>query len=284
MLPHWRLSIVALLVALAEPAAADPPIWESNFGIEVPGLTGQDEAFQTVELSFPFPFAGGTYTLFSVNNNGGIALGLNLYVHYAVWTSDNFGDEFLNYGVPVLYPFQTDLDQTSMGTVYAYDFGDRAVFTWYQVGSDENELAPFTFQVQIYANGDIVFGYNGIPDDLIADLGPGIVIGVTTGDGPTDPGSIDFSSSSPFAAGTTAYEVWCCNHPENCHVPGGQRNSAFDLDQSNIVFTADGSSGFNVMTVPEPGARLLMAGALGTLALLTRSRSTARREARHRKA
>jgi hypothetical protein len=284
MLPHWRLSIVALLVALAEPAAADPPIWESNFGIEVPGLTGQDDAVQTVGISFPFPFAGGTYTLFSVNNNGGIALGTNLVVGYDAWKSANFDDQFLSYGVPVLYPFQTDLDQTSMGTVYAADFGDRAVFTWYQVGSHTNELAPFTFQVQIYANGDIVFGYNGIPDDLIADLGPGIVIGLTTGDGPTDPGTLDFSSSSPFAAGTTAYEVWCCDHPELCHVPGGQRNTAFDLDKRNIVFTADGSTGFDVMTVPEPGARLLMAGALGTLALLTRSRSTARREARHRKA
>jgi hypothetical protein len=205
-------------------------------------------------------------------------------VDFDAWKSANFDSQFLSYGVPVLYPFETDLDQTSMGTVYAADFGDHAVFTWYQVGSATNELAPFTFQVQIYANGDIVFGYNGIPDDLIADLGPGIVIGVTTGSGPTDPGVIDFSSSSPFATGTTVYEVWCCNHPELCQIPGGQRNTAFDLDQRNIVFTVNGSSGFDVTTVPEPGARLLVAGALGTLVLFTRSRSAARQEAQDRKA
>jgi hypothetical protein len=278
MLPRWRLSIVALLVAFlvatAAPSAADPPIWESTFGVELPALTGEDDAFQTVGISFPFPFAGETYTFFSVSTNGGIALGTDLFVDYDAWKSANFGDEFLSYGVPVLSPLQTDLDLASMGTVYAADFGDRAVFTWYQVGSETNELAPFTFQAQIHANGDIVFGYNGIPDDLIADLGPGIVIGVTTGDGPTDPGALDLSSNVPFAAGTTAYEVWCCNHPELCHVPGGQRNSAFDLDQRNIVFTANGSSGFDVKSVPEPGARLLMSGALGALALLRRSRPT----------
>ena len=268
---------IAALALAAGPAAADPPIWESNFGKALTDLNGKDDFSQTVTLSFSFPFAGSTYDTFSVSTNGGIAFGMDLPVDYDAWNVEEFATDFLSYGGPVLYPFETDLDQTKMGTVYFNDFGDRAVFTWDQVGSFQNPLAPFTFQVQVHTTGEIVFGYNGLPEDLIADLGPGIVVGLTSGDGPKDPGAVDYSADAPFRAGTTIYEVWCCNSPGLCHVLDGQRNSAFDLDQMNVAFTPVGGAGFDVTKLPEPDAPALMGAALGTLALLVRRRPRERR-------
>ena len=118
-----------------------------------------------------------------------------------------------------------------------------------------------------------MFAHDDPPTDIVADLGEGIVVGVTPGDipAPTDPGTSDLSSS--FSGGTTIYERWCYDTPDTCGffdfgTPpsnlSGPTNAAFDLDQKNVVFTPIPNGFF----VPEPSVYGLQLTAVLTLALL----------------
>ncbi|MGR3317755.1 MAG: PEP-CTERM sorting domain-containing protein [Candidatus Anammoxibacter sp.] len=146
--------------------------------------------------------------------------------------------------------FNTDLDLTSTGTIHFNDFGDRAVFTWNEVGTNEDELALVTFQAQLLADGTIIFGYNGIFDgqgeDLIDSLDEGIVVGISPSLG-FDPGTTDLSAGTPFdlSLGTTYYEVWGWDEFDPF-------NDLFDLDQTNVIFSASSEP------VPEPATVALM--------------------------
>jgi hypothetical protein len=169
------------------------------------------------------------------------------------------------------------------GDVHFNDFGDRAVFTWNEVGTFFSETAAATFQITLKADGSIILGYNGMfdddspPTDIVDDLFEGIVVGVTPGNipAPTDPGTNDLSSS--FSGGTTIYERWCFDTPNTCgffdfgEAPSnlsGPTNLAFDLDQKNVVFTPI-ANGF---AVPEPSGYTLQLTTALTIALLIASR------------
>lgn len=274
--PGILLSAAAAVWLLGFPtadAAATPAIWESDFGGVITVLTGEDDEQTSQTLSFLFPFAGSSYSEVFIGTNGGLqlgTLGLDGEIDYDLW--EDFG-EFLADGNPVdplILPFNTDLDLGSMGTIHFNDFSDRAVITWNNVGSFENELAPFLFQAQLIDNGTIIFGYNGLPSDLITDLDEGIVVGISPSDNPADPGTSDFLGNSPFTSGTTIYEIWCYDDALGCdNIDGTQLNDAFDLDMQNVIFTPVGSSGYAV-TIPEPTTGLLVALGLAGLAALRR--------------
>jgi hypothetical protein len=284
--PSW---IATLAVSLLPGAAlAAPPIWESDFGDAIESLTGCDDCTESVELSFSFPFDGEEYTTVFVGTNGGIqlgSLGADGDIDYDHW---EYLEEFLSDEAPSVAAFNSDLDLTTTGTIHFNDLGDRAVFTWNEVGTNQNETALLRFQIILHADGRIVLGYNGILDDpeedLLEDLDEGIVVGITAGDVPalTDPGTFDLSGG-PFTAGTTIHERWCYDEADSCGFEGGDSeglsgpiNTAFDLDQRNVVFTpTDG--GF---TVPEPGAALLQVGALLAVAGLSARRRRNRRVSR----
>lgn len=227
-------------------AFAQPAIWETNFGAELAGLTSEDDAVEMVSLSFGFAFDGGSFTELHVGTNGGIGIG-------GVGEADEYpsGDEFINTDSPMMAPFWSDLDLQAMGTVHFNDFGNRAVITWNGVGSFENETAPNTFQVQVFDSGKIVFGYDGIQANTADFFDETIHVGLTQGNLSDFPVDVDYSSS-PFHSPSTVLERF------------EQDVDALDLDQTNIIFTPDGTGGYRV-TVPAPGAAVVLG--LGAIAM-----------------
>ncbi len=151
------------LVALATLAFtsltwAQPAIWEGSYGAAIGSLTTEDDEYDSVVLSFPFPFEGTDYTTIFVGTNGDLqlgGLGNDGDIDYDHW---EYMQEFIADGAPIIAAFNTDLDLSTEGTIHFNDFGDRAVFTWNEVGTDENEMALNTFQVQLYHSGVIVLG------------------------------------------------------------------------------------------------------------------------------
>jgi len=176
---------VGFIFLFSNHSFAAPAIWEADFGPAIDDLTGMDDDEACVELSFDFPFDGINFRIIWVGTNGALQLGnmgVDAEIDYDVW-SEMF--EFYCDLYPIIAPFITDLDLYSTGTIHFNDFGDRAVFTWNEVGTNKNETALLTFQVQLHRDGTIVFAYNGILDDpaesLLDDLDEGIVVGITTG-------------------------------------------------------------------------------------------------------
>lgn len=252
-------------------AHAEPAVWEPDFGSPVASLSGQDDAAENVVLSFEFPFDNQQFTVVSINVNGGIALGndpdsfLNLPWH--LWHKNSFELGFAASGFPSLVAFNTDLDMTSTGQIYFNDFGDRAVFTWDGVGTNQSPGIAFaTFQLQIFADGRFVYAYQAFNGDLIADLDEGIVVGYSDGRSAAPTGSVDFSNS-PFSALSTNYEIWCYDEDpnadpaaSNCYEPGRDNNAGFDVAQGDatLQFEPDGTGGYlvtnRVETEPPPPA------------------------------
>jgi hypothetical protein len=239
-------ALFSCLLFSASFALAEPPIWESNYGAVIPSLTLGDDESDSVTLSFDFPFDGVLYRTIFIGTNGDLqlgSLGIDDDIDYDHWS---YMEEFTADGAPSISGFATDLDLSSTGTIHFNDFGDRAVFTWNEVGTDSNELALSTFQISLYSNGRILLGWNGILDgageDLLLDLGEGIVVGITAGDipQPTNPEPIDLSV--PTVGGTTMFGRWCYDVADSCGVNGndlgltGPVNTAFDLDNTNVDF------------------------------------------------
>jgi hypothetical protein len=217
-------------------------------------------------LSFDFPFDGTPYRTIFVGTNGDLQLGSlgdDGDIDYDHWA---YMEEFTDDGAPSIAGLNTDLDLTSRGTVHFNDFGDRAVFTWNEVGTDANEFAVSSFQISLYPSGRILMGWNGILDgpaeDLLADLGEGIVVGVTAGDirQPTNPAPTDLSFAT--TAGTTVFDRWCYDVADSCGTFGddlglpGPVNTEFDLDDTNVEFVPI-PNGFRIVGGPEaPNLRL----------------------------
>ena len=245
---------VSIAALLSVPAQAIPPIWEPSFGSELLTLTTQDDATTSVVLSFNFPYEAASYTTVHIGTNGCVqlgSLGTDGDIDYDHW---QYFEEFIDDSAPELCPLNTDLDLTTTGTIHFNDFGDHAVVTWNEVGTNQEATHLSTFQVQLWNTGRIVFGYNGILDgageDLLASLDEGIVVGITISDN-VDPGPVDLSNG-PFSTGATAYERWCYDAADSCGVNGsntglpGPINTAFDLDQRNVIFDPLPGTGFTV--------------------------------------
>jgi len=257
---------IAILLFLPLIAHSAPILWETDLGSSLSvfkdsvGDLDKDEGKAgPISLSFSFPFPGHPTTAIFVGVNGGIHLKPQS-AQIGCCISDNLEGRFYNRGQALICPFCSDLDLNGMGTVHFNDFGDHAVITWNQVGSFNNDAAPFTFQTQLFENGNIIMAWKGIPLDLQADLGQGIVVGITPGDESSDPGERHFFPEAPFSAGTTIYETW------------GMPLGGFSLDNHALTFVSKGPAGYNVrldslVAVPEPGLVLLFGtGLVGLLA------------------
>ncbi|NUO83072.1 T9SS type A sorting domain-containing protein, partial [candidate division KSB1 bacterium] len=127
-------------------------VWEdiSATGARIPDL-GDDENVGFYSVGFAFPFYDSVFTQFRVCSNGFIS-----------FTSDAVS--FSNNPIPsvnsindLIAPFWDDLDPRP-GAVYYHSNGQRLVVQWQNVvrtGSSD----PFTFQLILFANGNIRFQY-----------------------------------------------------------------------------------------------------------------------------
>lgn len=170
------LALIVGFLAITSQAIATPIYWESNYGTWS-DLSEEDDETESYSLGFSFTFYGESYDSVWVNSNGVLQFEDD-DDDYEV--EDDIEDEYGR----VIAPYWADMDPEEGGNVYYNTLGiagdKRFVVTWDDVMDYEEEFRS-TFQVVIYENGIIQFGYDslhGSGDDSGDD-----VIGVSQGDG-----------------------------------------------------------------------------------------------------
>jgi hypothetical protein len=153
-------------------------------------LTDDDVLDQILPFNFPNP--GGVCTTVGFCSNGFLWL-------------DNFNNSppaapfvpsFLQDG-PRLAGLWTDLDFTAGGNAYFDATPTVAYFTWFDAPDFSNPSLRSTFQVQLFANGNVRLCYQGLNVGANRPALAGYGVGGQT----WDPGSIDLSASVPFVSG-----------------------------------------------------------------------------------
>ncbi|MBI3844012.1 MAG: hypothetical protein HY292_05165 [Planctomycetes bacterium] len=235
----WKTAILcaALVGSACAAADAEPPIWESNYGIPL-GLTDDSTAdFTFGALDFSFRFEGVTYSgssLISISSNGFVSIGGSNGSECCggdvqLFSSDPFGR---------IAAFWADLRPGASGDVYLNtfdDFGgpekDRLVITWNTILYDNAQ--PILVQAQLMRNGVIVLGWNGMD---LTGFDDNTLVGVSSGGGAGLPASTDLSAAMPFDSEDEGiiYELFTGAPPP------------FDLDQTNVVFTPTPRASYHV--------------------------------------
>lgn len=232
--------------------AATSPVFESDYGAAV---VGGDDQTAGGSLPFAFSFFGQTYTTFDASTNGFVSLGGG---NGSGCCNGSVGD-FLN-GAARIAPEWFDI----VGTVYLNTaVADRAVFTW--VGSEYGGGGGYAAQAQLFANGNIIFGYSG---DSIPNRHTTLT-GISAGGGLADPGETELTGAA-FSTGANraVYDVAAAN--------------TFDLNGRNVYFTANSQGGYTVSNdpiagVPEPATwALMLSGFFGAGATLRSRRARQR--------
>ncbi|MCB9877346.1 MAG: hypothetical protein H6835_07065 [Planctomycetes bacterium] len=218
-----RLLILAAIPLCATLATAQ--CFEQNLGVLAPyaagspGL-GDDVAFDVQPLNFAFPMGGlsTTYTHAQFGDNG------NLYLtNGGASTTANMGagnayvDTATFLGLagsdPRIMPLFADLmaDAAYGGGVYVNNtIPGKFVVTWvnmveWYATTIPGTPAVFTFQAQLFQNGDIVFYYDGRFTGVV-DPTFNVRIGASEGNGVADPGSVDLSTPINTASSYCLYE------------------------------------------------------------------------------
>ncbi|MBE3574316.1 MAG: PKD domain-containing protein [Firmicutes bacterium] len=113
-----------------------------------------DDSGVSVDLPWPFPFYGGTYTSLSVCSNG--------YLTFGSTTGDYSNDPIPDDNTPnnLLAVYWDDLSPNRAGSVYTYHDAahERFVVEWYQVPLYPNTGA-LTFEAILYPDGRILYQY-----------------------------------------------------------------------------------------------------------------------------
>ena len=207
-------------------------LFETNYGTF---WTVCDDCSTPRTLPFAFPFYGASYTIGHVGTNGYITFdsgdstytetvpGFNTRKRISAFFDDLIGGGGVWINDQLPGRFIVTYDRTRH-----YSFG----------GSN-------TLQIQLYADGRVVFAYKGI-----TALTSGTITGLTPG--PNSPfQQVDFSTQTAFdvPAATAVYEYFTSANP-------------FDLDNGFIVFVPAAAGGYHVRTIlaPQPLAASTLTG------------------------
>ncbi len=121
----------------------------------IPIGTADDSNEGPFELGFPFYFYGNEYNAVRVSTNG-----------FLSFTST--ATSYTNQPIPssedpnaLLAPFWDDLNPTNGGQMYYFPWGDHFVVQWNEI-QHYSGGGPETFQVVIYADGNILFNYKTV--------------------------------------------------------------------------------------------------------------------------
>jgi|GEM_PF-2272577 len=147
------------------------------------GITGDDQS-KAFTLPFSFNFYGTTYNSVYVCSNG-----------FLSFTSDSRAyrpADIPNTGTPnaLIAPFWRDLTPDASGTITYTSTSSYFVVTWNNVKNYSNSNRQ-TFQVILYSNGEIVFQYKTVSNDVTTS------IGIENQDG-SDGVKYAYSSSAPY--------------------------------------------------------------------------------------
>ena len=216
-----------------------PSIFEPNFGsiITTPNVGRSDDSAGSIALGFAFPFRGQTFSSVEISSNGFVSLG---GTNGNACCDGNVG-QFLN-GAARIAAAWYDLDPRFGGGLKFNTFPGRAVFTWDAVREFGVATSSNTLQLQLLADGRIIFGYGGV-----SNVRHSLLVGITPGGEANDPGATNFLSGGSFSTfgEPTVYEFF-----GNPQISGG---AAFDLSGSNLVFTPNELGGWDVSTTAVIG-------------------------------
>lgn len=150
-------------------------IWEPRIGNTLSALTGGKEEVVEINLSFVFSFNGTTYNKIYVGASGSVQFGGLSQDQGISGIYYNYMDNFTADGALSIAACSSNYDLFDNGTVYFNDMGNKAFFTWNEIGSFQDENALSSFQLQLFSSDVIYISMNGILDgsneDIIKDLG-----------------------------------------------------------------------------------------------------------------
>jgi hypothetical protein len=155
---------------------------------------GDNDRTAVLPLGFSFPYPGGSTSTIAICSDGLAHLNTTAMGNHK-WLA---GVPAFLAGPPILAPFATDLDPRGGGSIHldVDPITQAAYVTWLNVPVWGMPGTANTFQVALFANGDIEYRYG-----TCSAANERMVVGFTPGYSSHDPGSIDISASMPFATG-----------------------------------------------------------------------------------
>jgi hypothetical protein len=150
-----------------------------------------DDASRAFDLSFDFPFLGGSYRQLFLNSDGNFTLGQGDSASAA-----RSLERFLS-GPPRIALFFADLDPSAGGEVRVLNGPERFVVTWNAV-PEWGEEAPNTFQIEIVPDGTLYMKYGAVVNAGSA------IVGVAPGGGGGEVSLVDLGGAPREIAGTIA--------------------------------------------------------------------------------
>lgn len=152
-LTAW-LGLLLLLATTVSPWAQQCQLWDEDIGPII--LGGNDDgSVGPIQLPFPVPVYGNTYTQFWINNNGNVTFTGPL----STYTAFAFPN---NRGIVIVAPFFADVDTrpAASGKVHYKATNDYIVVTWNNVGYYSNRTDKLNrFQLIITRDGYAGFSY-----------------------------------------------------------------------------------------------------------------------------
>uniref|UniRef100_A0A7C4TEL7 T9SS type A sorting domain-containing protein n=1 Tax=candidate division WOR-3 bacterium TaxID=2052148 RepID=A0A7C4TEL7_UNCW3 len=127
------------------------------------GITGDDQS-KNFTLPFSFSFYGTSYNSVNICSNGFLSF-TSTSTAYNPATIPNSADPNA-----LIAPFWRDLNPAGGGTITYYSGSDKFVVTWNAVKNYSNSNTQ-TFEVILYPNGEIVFQYNSVTNDVTTSRG-----------------------------------------------------------------------------------------------------------------
>lgn len=232
------ISLAALPILAASVSAQ---CFEQSFGSLAPlagtpsGL-GDDTNFDVVPMNINFPMGGlsTSYSHATICTNGVIYLTTG-----AQSTGDTYAYNDLAYFLggagedPRIAPFWIDLESAATfgsGVYFNNTIPGKFVVTWSNVVEWAAQGPAFTFQAQLFDNGDVQFFYDAGIYGISSGFGAQFVsrAGISEGNGVVDPGASDLSVGGAVNLASFAmYEEWPLN--------------VFDLNSQTVQFVNAGT-------------------------------------------
>lgn len=165
-------------------------------------ITSDDDNAGPFELGFEVNFYGQTYNSVYMCSNG--------WASFTSTAATYFNTTLPNAEEPntVMYCYWDDMYPPSGGQYKYYQdpANDRFILSWIDVPHITNDLARYTYQIIIYADGGIIYNYNSLPTEA-----PGITtstIGVENSTG-TEAIEVYFDGTGAFTpANQTSIAFW----------------------------------------------------------------------------
>eukprot|EP00775_Hariotina_reticulata_P011554 gene11554-11697_t len=176
----------ATAVVLGAAASSDvkliscAPLSAQVVAMPIPGLSRADDAAATIDLPFPVPLHGSSYTAATVSSNGWVSFGNNTGAFELKNNVCNVDTQWpsapcLGTG-PVLAVFWDDLQPDTVLTYYDKARG-ALVIQWSNVMFPTSTVPMGTFQAHIFRNGSIGYVYKDLYG-VDRSLGSSATIGI----------------------------------------------------------------------------------------------------------